>query len=119
MTDCYDSKWIVTLVTLVYVARSLPQFLLATKLIGLLCLVSKIPLLIEFIYICSYILPPQLTALSFQFVLTPRTELKFDKINEEFDQMMKHNQLVCIHFFIRIPNSMLSLNIINFFYFQP
>jgi len=27
------------------------------------------------------------------FVLTPRTELKFDKINEEFDQMMKHNQL--------------------------
>ncbi|XP_065059798.1 myocyte-specific enhancer factor 2C-like isoform X1 [Rhopilema esculentum] len=27
------------------------------------------------------------------FVLTPRTELKFNKINEEFDQMMKNNQL--------------------------
>eukprot|EP00794_Sanderia_malayensis_P009516 gene9516-10504_t len=31
------------------------------------------------------------------FVLTPRTELKFNKINEEFDQMMKQNQMTNTH----------------------
>jgi len=34
-----------------------------------------------------------------QFVLTPRTEEKYNKINDEFDQMMKKNLLqpVSIH----------------------